>query len=86
MHEYVVETYLGRGRASDFRDAVARAQAATAALGNVNWVRSTFVDADELCLHWFTAPSLQAVREAAERARIKCDRVVTAETIDEEAR
>jgi flavin-binding protein dodecin len=82
VQEYVVETYLGRGSTDEFRDAVARARA----LSDVRWVRSAFVDDDELCLHWFVAPSQQAVRDAVERAQIGCDRVVTAETIEEEGR
>ena len=84
MPEYVVETYLARGE--DFLAAAALADATTAHDAQVVHVRSTFFDEDEICLHWFRAPSADAVRVAAAQARLECDRVVTAETIDKEGR
>jgi hypothetical protein len=77
MPHYIVETYLGRG--DDFVAAAALAGAAATGFG-VTHLRSTFIDEDEICLHWFEAPSLEAVREAASRAELECDRIVAAST------
>jgi hypothetical protein len=88
VQEYGVESYLGRGHGDDFVAVARRARAAAAALAReglgVRWLRSSFVGEDELCLHWFTAPSEEAVRTAAERAEIPCDRVVAADTVEGE--
>jgi len=41
-------------------------------------VRSTFLPEDEVCLHVFEAPSLQAAGEVSRRAAIAYDRIVEA--------
>ena len=84
MPEYVVETYLARGE--DFRAAAALAAAAARHDGQVTHVRSTFIDEDEICLHWFHAPSVDAVRAAASSARLECDRIVASATAETEGR
>jgi hypothetical protein len=75
MPRYLAESYLGhRG---DLRDQVRRADAAARALG-IRRLRTSFMPDDELCLHWFDAPSPAVVGEVGRRARIGFDRIVEA--------
>jgi hypothetical protein len=44
----------------------------------IRHLRSIFVPQDETCFHLFEAPSAEAVREAAQRARLAPQRIVEA--------
>jgi hypothetical protein len=79
--DYLVETYLGRG--DDFAAAAALADAVSDDAACVQHLRSTYIGEDEVCLHWFAAPSLEAVRAAAARAQLEFDRIVAADTAEQ---
>jgi Protein of unknown function (DUF4242) len=75
MRSYLVESYAGGSVVLEQRD---RARL-TAELGSgVRYVRTTFIPGDETLLHVFEAPSLAAIRRAAERAELQCERIVEA--------
>ena len=82
MPSYLVESYLARGRAGEVRELARRAREAADALAcsgkDVTYLRSSFVPEDEVCLHWFEAPSAALVDEATQRAALVCDRIVEA--------
>ena len=84
MPNYLVESYHARER--DLGGLVARAGRAAEALAregkDVRYLRTSFLPGDEVCLHWFAAPSPALVHEAAHLAALRCDRIV--ETIDRE--
>ena len=82
MPSYLVESYLSRTCRDGMRLVALRAARAAAALAregkDVQYLRSSFVPDDEVCLHWFTASSAAVVDEVAERAALAWDRVVEA--------
>jgi hypothetical protein len=82
MKTYLVEAYLPRVRASELEEATARLSAAAPATSRdsptARYLRSTFVPEDEICFHVFEAVSVDAVREAGERAHLTFDRIVEA--------
>ena len=82
MPSYLVESYLARSHGTDLNDLAARARQAAEALAqegkNVRYLRSSFLPEDEVCLHWFEAPSAALVDEATQRAALVCDRIVEA--------
>jgi hypothetical protein len=80
MPRYLAESYLGRR--GDLRDRVQRADAAARALG-VRHLRASYMPDDELCLHFFDAPSPAVVDEIGRRARIGFDRIVEAVELTE---
>jgi hypothetical protein len=86
MPNYLVESYLPRGRAQELPRAVERARAAAELLAArgalVRHLRSTFLPEDELCLHLFDADSVALVREASRRAGITAERVVEAVPVE----
>jgi hypothetical protein len=73
MPEYLVEVYAPEPGAHE---------AARAAGGAVDHLRSIYVADDEVCLHLFAAPSRDAVRDALRRAAVAYDRIVEAEERD----
>jgi hypothetical protein len=75
MPRYIAESYLGRR--ADLRALVHRAESAARVLG-IRYVRTSFMREDELCLHWFEAPSAAHVGAVGRRARIDFDRIVEA--------
>lgn len=83
MKTYLVEAYLPRARADELHEAVARLEAdardAAESVAKARYVRSTFVPEDEICFHIFEAVSIDAVREAGERASLTFDRIVEAQ-------
>ncbi len=82
MPNYLVESYLARTRAADLDAATARADDAAEAMRRegiaVRHVRTTFLPGDEVCLHLFEAPSLEAASELTRRAEIAFHRIVQA--------
>jgi Nickel responsive protein SCO4226-like len=77
MPNYLVESYL-----ADTCDAVnlarERARSVAAEGTSIRYVRTTFIPGDETILHLFEAPSLAALRRAARRSALPCDRIVEA--------
>ncbi len=79
---YVAECYLQRSRFADVaavEGMVTRAAEAVSAAGEpITHIRSTFVEADEICFHVFDADSIDAVWRAGRAAGVKPIRIVTA--------
>ena len=88
MPSYIAESYLSRARRAELSWQATRARdAATALAGEgqgVAYLRSAFVPEDEVCLHWFIAPSPAAVTEVARLAKLEFDRVI--EEVEQPAR
>lgn len=74
MPSFLVEAYAADPSAvADARDR------ATALAGpGVRHVRTTFLPTDETLLHFFEAPSGDALREAVQRACLRYNRIVEA--------
>ena len=82
MPSYVVESYLANTPAA-VNDARARARSLTDDVNGVRYVRTTFLPGDETILHVFEAPSLLALRRAAQLADLAHERIV--EAVEREA-
>jgi hypothetical protein len=82
MPSYLVESYLARTRADELATATSLARRAAAAMRSegipVRHVRSTFLAEDEVCFHFFEAPSVEAAGEVSRRAAIAYDRITEA--------
>lgn len=80
MPSYVAESYLSRVRHGELSAIATRARCAAVSLAEggheVAYLRSAFVPEDEICLHWFTAPSSAIVTELGRLANLEFDRVV----------
>jgi Nickel responsive protein SCO4226-like len=80
MPNYLVESYLPRGRADVLQEAAARVRLAAEALAvegtPIRYLRSTFLPDDEICLHLLEADSAALVSEAGRRAGIVFERVL----------
>jgi hypothetical protein len=80
MPSYMTESYLSSARRSELDSQATRARDAALALTEqgqeVAYQRSAFVPEDEVCLHWFIAPSRAAVAELGRLARLEFDRVI----------
>jgi hypothetical protein len=77
MPNFLVESYLADAPAA-VELARERARAVADEEAGVRYVRTTFIPGDETILHIFEAPSLAALRRAARRGALACDRVVEA--------
>jgi hypothetical protein len=79
---FVVERYVPRGDAAHVKAFMASEREAIARLapdaGGVRHIRSTYLPEDELCFSLFEAPSLEAVRDANERAGLAFERITEA--------
>ncbi|TMC47695.1 MAG: DUF4242 domain-containing protein [Chloroflexi bacterium] len=82
MAEYLVELYLPRAdeATAQRREEQARlaAQQVTSEGTLVRYLQSIFVPEEETCFYLYEAASPDAVREAARRAQLPCDRVTEA--------
>ena len=82
MAEYLLELYVSRGDPAAVEQTAERARAAAEALTEegvpVRYVRAIFVPEDETCFFLYEAGSVDAVREAARRAGLGCERVTEA--------
>ena len=80
MPSYIAESYLSRARRAELASQATRARDAAQALAekgqDVAYLRTAFVPEDEVCLHWFIAPSPAAVTEVARLAKLEFDRVI----------
>jgi hypothetical protein len=77
MPSFLVETYVADDPSAQAEVERLARQAASLAL-DVRLVRTTFLPSDELALHLFRAPSLEALDRAARRAGLRYDRIVDA--------
>jgi len=77
MPHYLVESYQ-----ADAPGAVEQARESARAIGDekagIRYLRTTFVPGDEVVLHMFEAPSLEALGEAGRMAALTYDRIVQA--------
>jgi Nickel responsive protein SCO4226-like len=77
MPNFLIESYL-----ADTCDAVDLARERARSVGaegtGIRYVRTTFIPGDETILHLFEATSLAALRRAARRSALPCDRIVEA--------
>ena len=90
MAEYLLETYVSRTGADSVPACADRARRAAQQLRRqgtlVRYLRTVFVPEDETCFHLYEAASEEVVREAAERAELRIERIVEAITpLGEEA-
>ena len=80
MPNYLVETYLARGRAGEQAARERRARSAAEDLTDertrVRFDRSIYVPEDEICFFLFDAPSGRDAALVAERAELDSIRVV----------
>lgn len=80
MASYLLETYAAGLGADDVARAATRAREAAATLTrggmSVRHVRSWLIPADEMFLHFFEAPSAEAVGRVATIAELEVERVV----------
>jgi Protein of unknown function (DUF4242) len=80
--EFMLEFYIARTDPAAAEQAAERARAAVEALARegtpVSFLRSIFVPEDETCFLLYEAPSVEAVRLAAERANLPFERVAEA--------
>jgi hypothetical protein len=77
MPNYLVESYLADS-ATAVDDARELASSLTDEGAGLRHVRTTFLPGDETILHAFEAPSVEALRRAAERAKLQHERIVEA--------
>lgn len=71
-----MEAYVPRGRATEIRDAEARAREAARAAERVRFVRTTFLPDDEVCFFVFEAESARTVGAVTKRAGIRAERII----------
>lgn len=80
MPSYIAESYLSRARGGELPSLGARAREAARALAEaglkVAYLRSAFVPDDEVCLHWFIAPSPAVISEVGRLAMLEWDRII----------
>lgn len=82
MPSYLIESYAS-GSPAVLADARGRARR-TAELGaGIRYLRTTFIPRDEIVLHFFEAPSLDALDVAGRLAALPFERIV--EAVDETA-
>ena len=77
MKSYLVESYVARSPTA-LEDSRERARKTAEFGAAVLYVRSTYLPADELALHLFEAPSIEALEEAGRRAALDFERIVEA--------
>jgi len=82
MAEYLLELYVARSDAAGAEKRGEQARRAAEQLARegtpVRYLRSIFVPEDETCFYLYEAASADAVREAALRAQLACERVIEA--------
>jgi hypothetical protein len=85
MPNYLVDGYLPRSRSGELAELMARLRAAAERLSAegtpVRHLRSSFLPADELCLHLIEAESPEAAGEATRRAGMAPERIVEAVSV-----
>jgi Protein of unknown function (DUF4242) len=83
---YLLEAYLSKSVADGPAGTADRAALAAQEMQRegtpVRYLRSIFIPQDETCFHIFEARSEKDVRDAAERAGIRAERVLETTTLD----
>jgi hypothetical protein len=77
MPNYVVESYVADAPAA-VEEARERARSLADERAGVRYLRTTFLPGDETILHAFEAPSIEALRLAAQRGALQYERIVEA--------
>ena len=77
MPRYLIEGYAASTELA-LTDARARARRAAELGAGIRYVRTTFLPEDEVVLHLFEAPSMEALDEAGQRAALPFERIVEA--------
>ena len=77
MPRFLVESYVAAS-ATAFDNACERARLTAELAVGVGYVHTTFLPGDEIVLHLFDAPSVEALDEAGRRAGLDFDRIVEA--------
>lgn len=77
MPSYLVESYVARSPTAA-EEARARARRAGELGAGVRYLRTTFLPDDETALHFFEAPSREALDEAGRRAALQYERIIEA--------
>jgi hypothetical protein len=77
MPNYLVEAYLADGPVA-VEEAHERARSLADEGAGVRYLRTTFLPGDETILHVFEAPSMAALRSAAQRRALQYERIVEA--------
>jgi hypothetical protein len=79
---YLVERYVPRAGRAQLAEIVKTAKTAARQTGDspgaIRYLAVTLVPGDELCYCLFEAPTIEAVRQAHDLARIPCERIVEA--------
>jgi hypothetical protein len=75
---FLIESYLAPGEADDLPAALRLCAAADTA-DAARYLMSVLVPDEEMCLHFFRAPSAEAVREISRRAGLGSQRVIRCE-------
>jgi hypothetical protein len=74
---FLVESYVATSSTA-FEDACGRARLTADLGGGVDYIHTTFLPGDEMVLHLFEAPSVEALAEAGRRAGLDFERIVEA--------
>lgn len=77
MPSYLVESYVARSPAA-LEASRERARKAAELGAGVLYVRSTYLPGDEVALHLFEAPSIEALDAAGRSAALEFERIVEA--------
>lgn len=84
MSEFVVELYIAEADAGAVEEGAEHARLAAEQLTRegtpVRYLRSLFVPEDETCFYLYDAASADAVRDAAQRAALRFERITSAVT------
>jgi hypothetical protein len=83
MPSYLVESYATDGSLERERE---HARLAAALGSGIRYVRTTFLPGDEMLLHLFEAPSIEALQVAGRRASLHYERIVDAVDAADESR
>ena len=79
MCEFLAELYVSQSDIATVQQGAERARKAAEELSrtgpSVRYRRSIFVPEDETCFYLYEAPSIDAVREAAQRAGLRFERI-----------
>ena len=84
MPRYLVEAFAARSRSGE-AEVRKQAQRVDGLVAGVRHLRTTLLPADEVALHMFEAPSIDALERAGRRAGLQYERIVEALEQSEES-
>lgn len=76
VRSFLVETYVGQPELGRLEALARKAEAVAALSPAIRYLGSLVLTEDEVCLHVFEAPSLEAIVEASDHEDLARDRVV----------